>query len=71
MEQDFYLISYDTFNKWYKIAENTANNLSVIKTYCDYYDDSEDCIKIKSVIEYTHKEADLLYAEFIDLKYSS
>ena len=70
METDFYSVSNTTFNKWYEHIKNTSNNLFVIKTFCEYYSDSEDCSKIISIVDTTFKEIDFLYAIFIDIKYS-
>lgn len=70
IKKDFIIVDKKTFDEWYKLVENTVYNLLIAKTFCEYNNDSEDCISMKPIIQHTHKEIDLLYAMLIDIKYS-
>lgn len=65
-----YKISYEKVHDMYLKIEEIYSNISLIKLFCKEYYEVEDIYKIKSIIDYTYKTSDQLYADLINIQES-
>ena len=70
MTQKEYKIEEERMDKLYNLAEEINANISLIKMFCDQNKDCDELYKIIPILNMTHKNSDVLYAECINLKYA-
>lgn len=63
-----YFIKKQNFYNLYNLAKNIHCYNSIVKNFCESYEDVDDFYKILPMINQAQIFSDKLYAEFINLK---